>query len=172
MKLEWESIPGNELAKRAIEVAAAGRHSIFLISHDKLLAEQLADFARALGAVAEVISRRRRNIHCDIMVPVVTPTPDDLISAVRGKLVCEPLEAVKKRIESVPEHGRLELSADACSLLKKSIRAWEMDSQAVFSAVSVARTIAALEKEEEVGPEHMAEALEYSPYRPVTEEEV
>jgi len=78
--LRLDEIPGQEQAKRAVEVACAGSHSISFIGEDTETAWQLANWALQHGAQAaylESVPYLGTGTITDITVEVAPPYPDN-----------------------------------------------------------------------------------------------
>jgi len=157
-------IAGNEHAKRALEIAIKGNHSIKFIGNEEatILAEyasekgltafafkpcpcgNFGDVARACGCTPKEIEKARKKIHrtaTDLTVETKRPSAQQII------------KLVEKRY---PNIGK-----DCWGLLKQAIVQFRSDVAQVESILKVARTIAELAGCEKVQVVHIAEALQY-----------
>lgn len=122
----------NEHAKRAIEVAGAGDHSICIIGDEE--AEELAKtYEKAISC------RSKEELpKADLYVEVNKPTFDEW------------------KAERKPE-----LSEEVLNFLETAYKRLDFDSQKADNALLVARTIAIMASSEETKLEHLAEAIQY-----------
>jgi len=156
--MNWEEIPENETAKRAVEIAAAGGFSIALVSRDDAIAHALAAHARELGAgdvrVVNAEALDAAALDADIVAVVFPPSHDT-----RGY---EKLSAVKARIERAKlAKTRCQLTAMAWRLLSMARRDWGMGLERAQRTIRISHTIAMLSGSEIIDAEHVAEALVY-----------
>ncbi len=162
---KWEDIPENEMAKRAVEIAAAGGFSLALISHDNTIANALTAHARELGAgdvrvvPAEALDANIEALDADIVAVVFPPSHDT-----RGY---EKFSAVRVRIERAKlANTRCQLSDMAWRLLGMARRDWGFGLEKAQRTIRISHTIAMLSESEIIDAEHVAEALVYRGGRP------
>lgn len=175
---------GNELAKRAVLVAAAGGHSLLLLGPSNSGKTMLRAMAFALG-LAEVfearscpcgnfgavdqsvcactaaqITRHRRKIPvAEVNVELCRPRPRDIDSKYRWTSLAD----LRRQLESALDHERVftALSDVPLNLLRVSVRELGIDPAAEASIRNVARTICALDRRTEIEPSHICEAINY-----------
>ena len=186
--LAWEKIPGNEWAKRAIEVAAVQRHSVALIYHDRLIAESLREYAKRLGVDVLLVkpcpcgNLGDRAHFCDcrpsqikrhresalwriamrrpVKVLVLRPEAFELVRMLDGAQG-ESFEAMEKRVKEARGQVPARFSQDALKLVEIAQRQAELDTEMLRHMAELAKSVAALVGADKVGPEHVAEAFQF-----------
>jgi len=189
--IKFTDICGNEHSKRAVEVAAAGDHSIQFIGAFESQAGELCALARKLGVKARAITpcpcghfgdparectcetqmivRHRRQMFCsqrefDITVEVSIPHADRIVRWMNsGYAEGEPDEVVMERVRKAQAAPAVSLQLDATclSLLKTAITQLALSPAQVKGITRVAVTIARLANSDRLGAAHVAEAIQY-----------
>ena len=189
--IKFTDICGNEHAKRALEVVAAGDHSIQFVGAFESQAGDLCALARKLGVKAravapcpcghfgdpvhectceaQMIARHRRQVfgaerEFDITVEVSIPHADRIVRWVNaGYAEGEPDEAVMERVRKAQAAPAVSLQLDATclSLLKTAITQLAFSPAQVRGVTCVAATIARLAASNHLGAAHIAEAIQY-----------
>ncbi len=184
-------ICGNEHAKRAIEVAVAGDHSIQFVGAFESQAGDLCALARKLGVKAravtpcpcghfgdpvrectcetQTIARHRRQVfgaerEFDITVEVAIPHADRIVRRMNsGYAEGEPDEVVMERVRKAQAAPAISLQLDATclSLLKTAITQLALSPAQVKGVTRVTATIARLSGSDCLGAAHVAEAIQY-----------
>jgi predicted ATPase with chaperone activity len=184
-----DEVPGNEHAKRAVEVAIAGRHAIGIEAprSNFSYAQVLGRFAAANGATAFVVQpcpcggygsafdmcdctvdeiaahqstpAYQNALLADIFLQAPAPPRKKLEAFLAGRRG-ESDEAILARIEAMPDEVGDE-DEWARRLLAGAAEQMHMDGQEVAQARAVARTIARLASAPVIYPVHIAEALQY-----------
>jgi len=174
-------IKGQEMAKRAVVVAAAGKHSLHLFGSPNTGKTMLRAVALEL-ALAETFESRpcpcgyandpRRDCRCtarqverhiakfptaDITVEV-PPVPErEMSSKIHGTTLAE----MREQIDNMAQHTSLELDEHGRTLLKAAVSDLGLDAATHETVVQVARTIANLDGRENIEPSHVCEAINY-----------
>jgi len=150
--LRLDEIPGQEQAKRAVEVACAGGHSIAFIGEDTETAWQLAQWSLQHGAKAAYLESAP---YADITVEVAPSYPDNPRP--------EPDENILQRIGEKVDGSSFEMDKYAKELLEMAERRFRLTHNQQRRLVRVAQTIAGLDRYAVVQPEHIAESIQYRP---------
>ena len=176
-------IYGNEMAKRAAVVAAAGNHSILFIGPPncgktmmRAVALELGlgntfevrpcpcgyrnDPRRACECRTSQIERHLRKLPvADINIEMLCPPEREMRS--RGTSVAE----MRQQIEAKSGYESLELGDDSRNLLKAAISEYALDADTRNRILAVARTIANLDRSERIEARHLCEAINYRAMR-------
>jgi predicted ATPase with chaperone activity len=177
-------IYSNEMAKRALLVAAAGNHSILFVGPPNCGKTMLRAVALelGLGTTFEVWpcpcgyrSDPRRECTCnhrqierhlrklpvvDICIEVVPPRERDM-RGTPGTSVAE----MKQQIDAKAAYESLELDESSRNLLKAATAELVLDADARNRILAVARTIANLDRNEGIDARHLCEAINYRMFR-------
>jgi hypothetical protein len=163
---------GNEIAKRALEIAAVGKHSIALVTANEDAREAAAALLKAAqpvgvfrgfsterGEAADLIVEVHEPRDCDRFEPHETSAEIAArIEAARPRLARWPTDADEETLDA-------QLEEPAHKLLEAAMEAMRLDDRAVARVYLVARSIAALADVQRIGRIHIAEALAYA--RPI-----
>jgi predicted ATPase with chaperone activity len=176
-------IYGNEAAKRAILVAAEGKHSLLLVGPPNCGKTMLRALAVELGLddTFEVRpcpcgyrSVRTADCRCtarqierhvsrfpvtDITVEVVPPHERD------RKYPGTTLVATQKQIDGATDYTGTTLDEDCGRLLNSARTEYGLDEATRNRVLQVARTIANLDRCEGIGLSHLCEAINYRRFR-------
>ena len=177
-------IRGNEMAKRALLVAAAGSHSILFVGPPNCGKTMLRAVALELGLGNTFEARPcpcgyhgspRRACNCscskiercraawpvaDITIEVVEP-PQRELNGRPGTGVAE----MKAQIARMTSHTDLTLDQDSANLLKAACTEYSIDPDARNRIIVIARTVANLDHSESIRPHHTCEAINYRAFR-------
>lgn len=172
-------VHGNEMAKRALVVAAAGGHSLLLVGPSACGKTMLRAVALELGlgqtfevrpcpcgnfstpyadcsCTARQIERHREKFPvADITVEVVRPPEREMRSA--GTTLAD----MRKQIAAKTAHTALDLDDVASGLLRTAVAEVNVDPGARHRIITVARTIANLDRRERIEAPHLMEAVNY-----------
>lgn len=172
-------IHGNEMAKRALVVAAAGGHSLLLVGPANCGKSMLRAVALELGlgqtfearpcpcgnystpcaacsCTARQIERHRERFPvADITVEMVRPPEREMRSA--GTTLAE----MRKQIEAKTDHSALDLDDVTSGLLRTAVVELGVDPDVRRRIIAVARTIANLDWRERIEAPHLMEAINY-----------
>ena len=172
-------IHGNEMAKRALVVAAAGSHSILFLGPPNCGKTMLRAVVLELGLGSTFEARPcpcgyrsdpRRACQCscrqieghlrklpatDISIEVVCPPEREMRTP--GTTLAE----MQKQIEAKTGYESLELDEDSRNLLKAAVAELGLDTDVRNRILAVARTIANLDRNERIESRHLCEAINY-----------
>ncbi len=173
----------NEMAKRAVVVAAAGNHSILFIGPPicgktmlRAVAWELGlgntfevrpcpcgyrnDPRRACECRCSQIERHLRKLPvADINIEMFCPAEREMRSP--GTSIAE----MRKQIESKTGYESLELGDESRNLLKAAVSELAIDPDARTRIIAIARTIANLDHGERIEARHLCEAINYRAMR-------
>ncbi len=177
-------ICGNECAKRALLVAAAGSHSILFVGAPNCGKTMLRAVALELGlgntfearpcpcgyygspsrscdcSAAKVEHCRSAWPAADITVEVVQPRQREF-SGRPGTSVVE----MKAQITRMSAYADLALDEHSTNLLKCACVELGIDPDARTRIIALARTVANLDHSARIGPSHTCEAINYRTFR-------
>jgi magnesium chelatase family protein len=189
--VNFVNVCGNEHARRALEVALAGKHSIQFVGAHESQAADLCALAREWGVTARAVTpcpcghyqdptrtcacsadavakHRRRTLgpqhRFDISVEVALPHPDKIMRWIEsGFAAGESNEIVLARVEAAASRPPVpwRLDQTGMSLLRSAIQQLQLAPGQVKSALGVAATIARLAESKTIAPAHIAEAIQY-----------
>ena len=172
-------VHGNEMAKRALVVAAAGNHSILFVGPPncgktmlRAVALELGlgssfevwpcpcgyrgDPRRACGCSFKQIERHVRKWPAtDISIEMMCPPEREMRSAGTG------LAEMRQQIASKTAYESLELGDDSRNLLRAAVSECALDTDARNRVLAVARTVANLDRCERIEARHLCEAINY-----------
>ncbi len=172
-------VHGNEMAKRALVVAAAGGHSLLLVGPANCGKSMLRAVALELGlgqtfearpcpcgnysnpcagcsCTAPQIERHVQKFPvADITVEVVRPPEREMRSS--GTTLAE----MRKQIEAKTDHSALDLDDVTSGLLRTAVVELGVDPDVRRRIIAVARTIANLDRRERIEAPHLMEAINY-----------
>jgi predicted ATPase with chaperone activity len=172
-------IHGNEMAKRALVVAAAGNHSILFVGPPNCGKTMLRAVALqlGLGTTFEVepcpcgyrndprracqcrysqIERHLRKLPvADISIEVCAPAEREMRTP--GTTLAD----MRRQIEGKSDYESLELDENGRNLLKAAVVELVIDADARNRILAVARTIANLDRNERIESRHVCEAINY-----------
>ncbi len=179
--MKLHEIPGNELAKRAIEVALAGQHSIALVQYNNSMANELVQAIRELSSTIKTtiikmcpcgnFGDKKHECHCttnqlkkhlkqlchkvhnfDIVVETECYPKT-------SKYQPEETEAMLDRINKASSHFcSYAIGKDAGEMLEHAILKFKLNKQKI---VAIALTIARLDCQNTIGITHIVEAIQY-----------
>ncbi len=176
-------IYGNEMAKRAVVVAAAGNHTLLLIGPPNCGKTMMRAVALELGlsqtfearpcpcghrnnpyqdcscSVRQIERHVRKFPQADINVEMVLPAERDRRTPGTG------LAEMRRQVEGRTDHASLELDEVSRSLFSTAVREVGLDPDQQRRAIAVARTIANLDRQEQIGVSHLMEAVNYRALR-------
>ena len=177
-------IRGNEMAKRALLVAAAGGHSLLFVGPPNCGKTMLRAVALELGLGTTFEARPcpcgyrndpRRDCNCrcrqieghlrklptaDITIEVIQP-PQRELNGRPGTGVAE----MKGQIARMTSHTDLTLDQDSANLLKAACSEYSIDPDGRNRIIAVARTVANLDRYERIEARHLCEAINYRAMR-------
>ncbi len=170
---------GNELAKRALVVAAAGGHSLLLVGPPNCGKTMMRAAALELGLVETFEAwpcpcgnRSLLDAPCDCTVRQVEchvrklPGADITVEMMRPleretKTPGTSLADMKKQIEAKADYQGLDLDKIGGNLLRAAVRELGLDPDVQRRIIAVARTIANLDGRKRIEPSHLCEAINY-----------
>lgn len=187
----FEDVIGQEHAKRALEVAIAGNHTIAFFGNSE--AEALAEIAKRHGLTAwamalcpcgyygfqtvrectcslSQVSKWQKKkafqnaLRADIVIECPPPYPDKVKAWVNGRHG-EPETSVLERVAAKGERPKPILDSTSKNLLTAAIHQLELDTARTKSIIGIAQTIASLAHTKQIGVAHLAEAIQYRPRR-------
>ena len=183
--MKFEDICAQYHAKRAVEVAIAGQHSIIFVGAWQSQAADLDHLARSFSLSAkstapcpcghygdplrectcslEQVARWQQKHLCDpvdLYIELSIEQEHEILAHLAGKRG-ETQEAVLARIDKRTTHTDLTLDATSTSLLRAAINQLGLSFRQVYGIVAVARTIANLARSECIEAAHLAEAIQY-----------
>ena len=172
-------IYGNELAKRALVVAAASGHSLLLVGPPNCGKTMLRAAALDLG-LAETFeawpcpcgNRALRDAPCGCTVRQVErhlrrlPTADITVEMVRPleremRTSGTTLADMKEQIEAMSDYQGLDLDRISGNLLRAAAKELGLDPNVQQRIILVARTIANLDQRRTIEPSHISEVINY-----------
>jgi len=177
-------IRGNEVAKRALLVAAAGSHSILFVGVPNCGKTMLRAVALELGlghtfeaqpcpcgyhgspirscdcSAGKVERHRAAWPVADITVEVVQP-PQRELDGRPGTTLAE----MTVQITRMSSHTDLALDEHSANLLRCACVEWGIDPDARTRIIAIARTVANLDWSERIGTAHTCEAINYRAFR-------
>lgn len=170
---------GNEMAKRAVQIAAAGQHSILLVGPASSGKTMLRAVCHELGVQACYEARHcpcgdygdpRRACNCSMAqmkrVAAKWPLADITVEAVPPsnrikQVVGTTLAHMKDYLAKMAHHTDDNLSEDSANLLKCAATELGLDLPTQGRIVRVARTIANLDHAPHIGAMHISESINY-----------
>lgn len=172
---------GNEIAKRALIVAAAGSHSILFIGPPNCGKTMLRAVALELGLANTHEARpcpcgwrMHRDKPCRCSVKQIErhvaklPAADITVemqqpAEQQRRMPGTTLADMKRQIAETTDFDSLELNHAAEMLLNAAVREMGIDKSTRQRIVQVARTIANLDRSEHIEAAHIAEGINYRP---------
>lgn len=172
-------IYSNEMAKRAVVIAAAGNHSLLLFGPPSCGKSMMRAVALELGlaqtfearpcpcghrnsphhdcsCTARQIERHVRKLpQADITIEMVRPTEREMRTP--GTTLAD----MRRQVQAKTDHAALDLDETSRSLLSTAAREVGLDPDQQRRAIAVARTIANLDRQEQIGVSHLMEAINY-----------
>ena len=174
-------IHGNEIAKRALIVAAAGQHSILFVGPPNCGKTMMRAAALALGLDCTFEVRpcpcgwrtcRDKQCRCSVKqvhwhvakfpiadITVLMQRPTERKHSMPGTTLAD----MKQQIANTEAHEAIQLDEAAESMLKQFVRGHEIDDSVKLTIQRVARTVTNLDRCEVIQASHMAEAVNYQP---------
>lgn len=175
------TIYGNEMAKRALIVAAAGSHSILFVGPPNCGKTMMRATALELGH-AEIFeawpclcgnrSDPRAACNCTVRqcerhlrkLPVAEITVEMMRPTEREMgVVGTTLADMREQIDAASEFSSVELDGITEGLFDRAASEMRFDIPTRQSVLTVARTIANLDNSEHIQPSHLMEAVNYRP---------
>jgi predicted ATPase with chaperone activity len=170
---------GNEMAKRTVVIAAAGNHSLLLVGPSNCGKTMMRAVALELGlsqtfearpcpcghrnnpyhacsCTARQIERHVRTFpQADITVEMVLPAERERRTPGTG------LAYMRRQIEDKTDFLSATLDEVSRTLLSTAVRDVGLDPDQQRRAIAVARTIANLDRQEQIGVTHLMESINY-----------
>ncbi len=176
-------VKGQEMAKRAVIVAAAGNHSLHIFGPPNVGKTMLRAVALKLGLANTYESRPclcgyrtdpRRNCKCTIRqveqhiagfpaVDITVEAPPVPEKELSGKLPGTMLADMREQIDSMTQHESLDLDENSRNLLKAAVAELGIDAAGRETIIQIARTIANLDGRECIEASYICEAINYRP---------
>ena len=181
----WTDLIGNWHAKRAIEVAWAGGHSIRFIGTPNAQAQELAIYARSKGIDAvsvqtcpcghygdykvectctlEMVTDWQAQYYqsADVVVELVALKAADIVNHLTRQFSGESETTIQNRVANAPKYTDPALDDASHRLLIAATSQLDLTPDRVKRVLSVARTIANLSGERRIAVAHVAEAVQY-----------
>ena len=161
--LTLDHIWGNEQAKRAVEIAQKGNHSIKFIGNGE--ADMLKEYCKNQKLKAYAFKPCKCGYFGDNAV-TCSCTPEQIKKMQKIIKQCRTdLTITTRRVSTQALTQRVELpyklEKDIMQLLLVAVEKMHLDQQAILSLLATASTIATLVQCQEIKPQHLAEALQY-----------
>lgn len=175
-------IHGQEMGKRALEVAVCGDHTILFVGPHGVGKTMLRCLGVALGhhasfealpcpcgnygdgrqecrcTAAKIEQVQRSWPECDITLFLPSVPAREMLSELRGTT----FQDMKARKEQCLERTKpTKLTEDATTFFKHAMSELGISARAADAARRVAATIACMDSDEWIGPSHIAEAVNY-----------
>lgn len=180
MEQAWVRLRDNEHAKRAIEIALAGNHTVMAVGRegdgkellDTILGRQVRfiepcpcgnnmnQFAECICTPSDIIRYRstlrfRRALDADIRLELVTPKASLRYDS-------EPFSAVYRRVKMTRENAFPDgVTEDAIRLYQHACTRLAFTEKQQDAVQRVAKTIAKMDGRKKIEGSHMAEAIQY-----------
>lgn len=172
-------VHGNEMAKRALVVAAAGNHSLLFVGPAKCGKTMLRAVALELGlgqtfevwpcpcgnfsnpyadcscTVRKIERHRKKFPVTDITVEAVRPPEREMRS--QGTTLAD----MRKQIAAKTDHTSVDLDDVTSGLLRTAVVELSVDPDVRRRIIVVARTIANLDQRQRIEAPHLMEAINY-----------
>ncbi len=160
--MKLNEIWGNENAKRAIEIACLGKHSIKFIGNGE--AEMFKEHCRTQGLNSYSFmpcpcgnfGDQQKPCTCSVDDIKITKNIIDNCKTDMTVTTCRVRVSLMSEVK-LP----YELDKDTMTLLKTAIERMFLNQVEILSLLKVASTIASLERCNKIKPTHLAEALQY-----------
>ena len=175
-------IKGNEMGKRALAVAIAGKHSIAFVGPPNCGKSMLRAAIPADGPVsfeawpcpcghhgdprvacnctAGQIERQRRKLpEADITIEIVPPSQRDLAGPAGTGW-----KDIERYVAGMTQHASIDLDEDCRNILKAACNELAIDAKRRERIIAVARTIANMDQSPTIRIQHLTEAVNYRPF--------